>query len=254
MDIVIQGSYTSATPKCIESARKHYPDACIMFSTNAEPGTVGDYGQNHTLYVPNPDDMGNGLVKNLKRQIVTTMVGLEHILLQNHNKLVIKVRSDICFLNNNLEHIWYNGVESVQPNDWSIFKTPVGILDYYTVDPAGAFKLPYHTSDWLMVGDKSELLKYFNNAYQKLVLQPPSNPQRYRPEQWLNWANIPYPYWQADNDMDNSPAAIACTREFFKHNFMLIEAKDAGIYNCKYPGVLARRLPELMTYEKWSVL
>lgn len=248
LSVVIQGVLDKYTNDCFSSVIHHFPGAEIIFSVN-DPSvkTAKHIKLVNTL---DPGVFENKLNKNIKRHVVTSYEGV----LAATNNLVLKIRSDLCFINNNIVHNWFGHLDEftgMPDNPHRIFKTPVGTFEYYTVDPLGEYKLPYHTSDWLMIGQKEDLLTYYKNAHHLLDMTE-QDISRFRPEQWLNFCSIDPDNWHALHETDNNPKAVEATYKYFGSNFIFHDFARNGVYNQKYLSTGTFSLRPTMNSVSWA--
>lgn len=240
---VLQGKIDfNKTSTCIKSIKNYFPNSEIIISSNSVDDSHVNVGQTKTIICEDPGELPSVLNRNLLRQIDTSFYGVQAAIHDN----VIKMRNDLVFINNNL----------IAFVDEAIKQDKLLVGDYYTVDPVGPFALPYHTSDWLVAGHHQSLLVYYGNckrtSFQKELL---ADCGKFRPEQWLNKANIREEYWHANKDTDNNDLACAATFEMFRSHFMMRSMKNMGFYCQKYPTTnLFDLSPQLMTEEKWERL
>lgn len=248
LSVVIQGVLDNYTKICIDSVAQNFPGAEIIFSTNTEDWYVGEKVK--IVKCGDPGVFKHNLNKNIKRHIVTSHNGIKHAT----NNLVLKIRSDLCFINNNIVHNWFGKLDEftgMPDNPHKVFQTPVGTFEYYTLDPLGEYKLPYHTSDWLMIGHKHDLLTYYQNAYHILGMTE-QDISRFRPEQWLNFCSIKPENWHSLHETDNNPDAVEATYKYFGTNFIFHDFARNGIYSQKYINTGTFTLHSTMSSTKWA--
>lgn len=156
ISIVIQGPWNKRLPELLRSVQLYAPEAEVILSTwKSEYEKVRTYLSPNLLLVLNDDipsdyfDPVSGVEDNLRRQIVTTLSGLEHA----SRPYAAKLRSDTIL----------TGSEFFQVNDNSsnpLLQEKITTTNFGFVDPA---KLPYlgYYSDMAMFGRTSDLMTYW---------------------------------------------------------------------------------------------
>lgn len=156
ISIVIQGPFNKRLPELLRSTQLYAPEAEVILSTwKSDYEKVWAYLSPNLVLVVNDDipseyfDPISGVEDNLRRQIVTTMSGLERV----SRPYTAKLRSDTIL----------TGSEFFQVKDNSsnpLLQEKITTTNLGFVDPA---KLPYlgYYSDMAMFGRTSDLMTYW---------------------------------------------------------------------------------------------
>jgi hypothetical protein len=244
---VVQGNINKHTANTVKTIRNHWANAEVIIATNQLTDKTVNIGQDATVCVDDPGDFASGLNKNLLRQCTTSYAGC----LASSNNTIIKLRNDLQFLNQNVEN-WYNSLSEAPYNKSHAFlKNRVLINNFYTIDPSSSYSLTYHTSDWLLMGDKQDLLKYYQNCCEQLPQVAVAYRGNFRPEQWLNKCNLSEKFWKSDHATDNNLEAVENTYRMFESNFIMESINNLGFYSSKYPVCNQFEIAELMNSKKW---
>jgi hypothetical protein len=154
------------TRRCLESVRRHLPEAELILSTWRGASVSG---LPHDVLVINDDpggvpmDVKRRLMNNVNRQIVSTLGGLR----QASRPYAVKLRSDMDlggpdFLN------WF-GRYNRRASEFRVFEERIVGCTLYTINPRRFAPLAFHPSDWFHFGLRADLLKLWDVP---LALEP----------------------------------------------------------------------------------
>ncbi len=253
---IIQGVATQYTAALTQLIRKNYPGAEIVQSTNiidAKPEGICD----KFVVVDDPGTLKSDNNRNLNRQIATTVAGIR----ASSGDIIVKLRSDILLTKGELIDIWAGAIKYYRgPTKFPVFDEKILICNYYTVDPASGMNLCFHPSDWLVVGNRNDVLKLYDHDYHKLENEysPHVEGDRlmYRPEQYL-WIKslhkFGYTYFNIDYDTDCHSNKIENTYQSLIDNFIIFDKNMLNIVNTKYPH-LPDTAPFLINFQQFEQL
>lgn len=187
ISIVVQGAIDKEHTKgCLESIRKHFPEAEIVLSTWENSNVEG---LEYDVIVYNIDPgaylIETGISDNLKRQIVSTMGGIK----KASRKYVLKTRADINF--NGKKFLKYFDKFNKFESKYRVFEKRIIINSCYTRDSQTSMYL-YHPSDWVLFGLKEDIETFFdvpepdfseNSEY--FIYTRPRILRKYAPEQYI---------------------------------------------------------------------
>lgn len=146
-----------STCDVLKSIRKFYPNAEVILSTWKNADLMGldydkvllnnDPGSIIISTIPNP--------YNHNRLIVSSRNGIEHATYD----IVVKTRTDIIFTSNSI----LNLVQYIIPINatYAVFSNYIISTNYYVRNPF-RLNLPFHASDIILIGKKSDLLVFFS--------------------------------------------------------------------------------------------
>lgn len=250
------------TNRCLESLRRHMPDAEIVLSTYKN--SILD-GLTYDVLVESADPGGHvqndelGVWNNTNRQIVTTMAGLRSAT----RRFAVKTRSDVLMTGS--RWLCYFGKFTKRSKEWAVFNQRVLSCTVYARNPSSAYCYPYHPSDWFFFGERDDLQNLWD-----IPLQPepetsrwfashprperdvvPSNLMRYTPEQYL-WITFLRKYGtiRFEHCHDYEHGAGELTQLTFANNLVLLEPSQLQLRFLKYPISYTDRFT-LFTYGDW---
>lgn len=264
VSVIVQGAISKEyTPRCLASVRSTMPNAEIILSV-----AVGsDYrGLDYDKLVLTKDpgtylmDEKNNVYNNVNRQIASTTAGLK----ASERKYALKFRTDIEL--KGIEWLkYFKQFDSECPP--TKFENRVIVCDFYTRNPR-IFPVPYHLSDWIMFGNRIDLLKYFDVGMlpEKDAMWFRNNPKkslcfehmlsRYVPEQYF-CVNF-YKQFEAiscENYYDNSVKNIKNTERFFAENTVVLDYRSQlAIEFKKYDPNRYFDKPTLISFDDWKIL
>lgn len=253
LSFVIQGILDQRTAALAASIVQHFPGAEIVQSTNvAGSSPQGPY--DHFVVVNDPEVLDGENNRNLNRLIRTSYDGV----FKANNPVVCKLRSDLLFTNNTLYHSWYNWLELYQKqfhNELRIFNCPVATLNYYTIDPSAPhpFCLPFHPSDWLMMGQRNEILEYFNIPLKRGdQVYDTEGRLTNRIEQYPALCNLRKHGFSVPLgfDLDIKHVDITDAYRFLVNNFIVFDMYDTGLQSQKYQ--MNPNMEYLFNNRKWQ--
>jgi len=171
ISVVVQGPIIGApdddlkqrlTLRCLQSVRRHLPEAEIVLSTwrdsdvsglpydvlveSDDPGAVWC---NATPDVPRPP-------YNANRQITSTRAGL----LAATKPLAMKLRSDMALTGK--DFLNYFGRYTARAEGWRILGERVVVCDVISKNPRRKYKYPFHPSDWFHFGRREDVLNIWD--------------------------------------------------------------------------------------------
>lgn len=147
-----EGVYS--TYEVLASIRNFFPEAEIILSTWKGSDTSRLIFDKLILNDDPGSIMVNGIAINVNRLIASTKAGL----IEASNPIVVKTRTDVKFISNNL----YNHLHLIVPikSKFGIFNEFVLSTAYYVRNPIRNNWL-FHPTDIFLAGKKEDILSYF---------------------------------------------------------------------------------------------
>ena len=235
------------THRCLESVRQHLPGARIVLST-WEDSDLGDLDYDNVVLNKDPggffmstcrDPKILNEVNNVNRQIVSTAAGIK---LADRN-YILKLRSDIKLKSDNF--LKYYGKYLSKGIDYCILDDRIVTCSFFARNPR-THESPFHPSDWVSFGNKSDLTRIWNiplieETEQRWFLdraRPKAVKQyyktlvsRYNTEQYL-WIGFLRKHGyrvSADHMFDVNDRSIIETEMSFANNLVIISPAEFGI-------------------------
>lgn len=243
---VIRGLITPWTANCIASIRYYYPNSEIIFST-------WDYVEipNHIICdkIVKSQDPGNTHNNQslTNRQIVAARAGLQQV----KTEQVVCIRSDMVFYSDNLLKQNYFRRTSKKASHY-LWEHYIVTSSYYTVNPFGPLKLPYHVADRYQFGKTNDVKEYWN------VNLTNDNMPKLRTEQHLLCENIKKTpdkmiYGELQHDMDVNENNAKDTLHWIQNNFIIVDDHKIGI-NCEKYQWIPPTFPCLITSDVFEII
>lgn len=264
ISVIVQGAISKEyTPKCLSSIRCNMPGAEIILSV-AEGSDCSELDYDKLILTQDPGafliDKKNNVYNNVNRQIVSTVAGLK----STSRQYALKFRTDLELISTEWLQYFkrYDGVSAATK-----FENRVIVCNYYTRNPR-VFPVPYHLSDWIMFGNRNDLLKYFDVKLldEKEALWFKSNPKkslcfeqmlsRYVPEQYfcINFLKQ-FDAISCETYYDNNIKNIESTERFFAENTIILDYQtQLAIEFKKYNPNRYFDSPTLISYNDWRIL
>lgn len=248
ISVVVQGAIDPVnTPLCLQSIRKHLPDAELILSTwvGAKTG-----GLDYDVLVLNEDPGGIlcdpvwKVTNNVNRQIVSSKKGAEAA----SRAFALKIRSDMKLVGLQFIEAWekYKGERA---DNCRVFKHRIVINNLYCANPHRSNFL-FHISDWMQFGLREDILnlwdiplqsehdmgEYFDNKKRPAIDPVPTWSFRYIPEQYIwteclrkNGIVFGFEYYT-----DITPENLALSELSFSNNVTILDYEDSGLRFLKY--------------------
>jgi hypothetical protein len=138
--------------------RTRFPTSEIILSTCNEYERPERLNVDKYLVNKDPGELPNGNLKNVNRNIVNSVNGIN----EAKYPLVCRLRNDLLLLEINFEELLAeSAAKKVNPH-YKIFDKNIICNDLYCVNPIGPYQLAYHFGDWFCLGYKWDLLQLFN--------------------------------------------------------------------------------------------
>jgi len=270
ISVVVQGPIAgrpddklgSLTRRCLDSVRRHLPDAEIILSTyNNSPVD----GLPFDIVVQSEDPGGHiqndslGVWNNSNRQIVTTMAGLS----KASRPFVVKYRTDVLMTGSGWTK--YFGRFQKRANEWHICDERLLACTIYSRNPASPYCFPLHPSDWFFFGYRNDVTKlwdiplqpepetsrYFESRPRPTPDVISTNLMRYTPEQYL-WVSFLRKYGPVEfqHCHDFTQDAVALTELTIANNLVLLEPHQIQMKFLKY-RISQRDLSTVYTHGDW---
>lgn len=269
MTFVVQGPVTQFTGECIRSIRDHFPGKACFLSTwkhedcgNLDPDTI----------ILSTDPGGwvydEGYHCNLNRQLISTQAGLRLVT----TPIVVRLRSDIVFLNNNLQNILDTTWIKDMPHDWDlvdarkvIFNNQIIVPSTYTHHPYRSTR-PFSISDWMAIGWTGDVRMLFDAKPMSdedghWLQSHGSNdnrdpyPMRYYPEQYFplealrRYGDLPSGFMPTGQTSDKTVHDVY--KEVLVDNFHVMDLSQLGVINKKFPRAELQMQGLCMTNDEW---
>ena len=238
ISVVVQGAVDSVnTPLCLNSIRKHLPQAEIILST--WEGTNVD-GLDYDKVIFNQDPGGFYMspceINNVKRQILSTLQGIK----KANRKYILKIRSDMKISGANF--LKYFGKFNNYNKKWHFLKERIIIPSMVTRDPR-IWESPMCPSDWCSFGLKSDMLKLWNIRFPTkeeenfFIEHPrptvvssiyPTLVSRFNPEQfiWIGFIKKYVKDLHVEHMFDVNKESIKETLLSFANNLIILSEKQ----------------------------
>lgn len=248
ISIVVQGVLDSRnTLPALKSMRKHFPGAEIILST-WEGSDVENLTYDKVIFNKDPvaicDASTTNLTNNLSRRLVSTQAGIR----ASGRKYIIKTRPDICFTSNQILGV-LNQFPVRNPY-YSIFDSRIVVCSYFTkkylMSDTEVQPTPFHLSDWISFGLRSDIEKLYAAPLPKepeqssyFIMHPYSGTKKnllgaayqYVPEQYMLYSAVRQvlPDVEFKHYMDFTHDNIHCSAQIIANNFIVFPPKDLGI-------------------------
>lgn len=237
---------TPITKMCLASIRKQFPKAEIILST-WEGSETGGLHYDKLVLSRDPGshifDDSRGRFLNVNRQIVSAFNGIRRAT----RKYVLKVRSDMYFINNRALSLLKGDLQRCV--EYKVSRHRVIITNISTVNPAKAYQCPFHACDWFFLGTKEDLIDIFDiplmpsPEYTRWYESHPfpvnhpdrTNLSRYNPECYI-WSSYLKKYLDLtfNHTSDNSSENVAISEWIFANNTIIYSAYQLGFKSLKY--------------------
>ena len=252
VSVVIQGkNITDHTIKCLNSIRKNFPDAEIIFSTYENEDVSGlDFDILITSVDPKATLLCPNMYNNMNRILTTTRAGLNKV----SRKYCLKIRSDLFFDNDKILSD-FSSLFPIREEYYKIFKQRVVFYSLWTRKfeyIANKYRIltPFYLSDWLCFGLTEDIKLYFNAIeftnepyFSKFFKNTKNNihncegmmPWQFPPEQYFATSFFKKYFEEADMKslQDFSLAKMELSRRIFASNVVICGYKECGAYNQK---------------------
>ncbi len=235
------------TDICIKSIRKYFPNATIILSTWKGSDTKNlDYDILLENNDPGPNQMGD-YNSNCFRQIVSTINGLK----MAKTKYAFKIRTDIKLCNNDIIDYFIKYNESDFDYNYKLLNNRVVTLT--TCNPYRRTRWPFNVCDWIFFGLTEDLINIFDiplinekietnlkDGNDISVINPISPEQYIWTKFLLKYVNIKL---NSKDDISNNN--IELSEKYFANNCIFLNARQAGIFWQKNPGMAYAQTPAL---------
>lgn len=275
LSIVVQGpvSGTKNTPNeftrvCLNTARKFFPGAEIIFSTWKGEDTDG-LRFDKIVFSKSPR-----LEKCLYEDMTEHFVSTNHLLISSQKGLdaatrpyVIKMRSDMAFKSGKCLELMGKYNEYDEDNkEWRVFKQRILTLSQLNPERVNKW-FPYSICDWIQAGLREDVVELYNVPLVDIDCIPRREGMKYiyaddylGAEQYLFHSilerhGLPvelYSRTEGEGDiLKKNAVAIAM-------NMVLLSARKMGVRSLKYPGRMYAIEPALSlgyyTFGEWKEL
>lgn len=252
ISIVVQGkNIAEHTKNCLDSLRKNFPYAEIIFSTyeNEDVSNL-DFDVLVTSVDPKATLLRYNMYNNMNRILTTTRAGLNKV----SRKYCLKIRSDLFFDNDKL----LSGIADnfpIRDEHYTIFKQRVIFYSLWTrkfeyFEDKYRILTPFYLSDWLCFGLTDDIKLYFNEIdftnepyFSKFFNNPKNNmhncegmmPWQFPPEQYFATSFLKKYFKEANMKslQDFSAEKMELSRRIFASNVVICGYKECGAYNQK---------------------
>ncbi|MBB4634496.1 WavE lipopolysaccharide synthesis family protein [Longimicrobium terrae] len=278
ISVVVQGPVMGApdappaarlTQRCLQSVRRHLPDAEIVLST----WRGSDVSGLHFDVLVESDDPGGPrcddpahpgwgpVYYNADRQAVSTYQGLRAA----SRPYAMKLRSDMLLTGTGF--LRYFGRYRARSPQWRLFRERVVVPNYFSRNPRNRLPYPFHPSDWFQFGLREDLLDLWNSPpldpsvprWYEHRPHAPNDPEpwvmyRYTVEQWV-WLSFLRRHGEVpfEHKCDDSPEALDLSDLAFANNLVVADRRALGIRFAKYP-VSVQHAETLYTHREWQAL
>lgn len=248
MSVLMQGPVTPHTKDAVASVRKWFPDAELVLSTWNEQDVEG-LDIDYSVWTVDPGPGAPEAMALQRGNLVRMVVGVKNGLLGVHNQLVLKVRSDVVFTGDGcLAHLdeW----ERRRTGD-EVFGRRIMVPSTGTADPD--VHLCFHVSDWVMLGDKTDLQFLFDVPLTDDCWHPPISPEQYLwfrgayDRKFPGAAELPYSHHK-------TLSLCEATKDFFANNLVVLDTKSQfQLYSSEYAELPDEHWVNLR-HAKWARL
>ncbi|MDF2871451.1 MAG: hypothetical protein K0R05_3026 [Anaerocolumna sp.] len=265
ISVIVQGGINNYTSNCLIKIRKLLPESQIVLATQKE-NNFKNLIYDDIVLIDDPgstiQDYKMNTYNNVNRQILTTQAGLK----KADRRYILKFRTDLYLETTNFLN--YFNVYDIKKNEYTIFKNKILICNYYTRNPR-VVPLPFHPSDWIMFGNKEDIIKYYcdielqtkedANWFMKNVKNSKlyfNSLCRFFPEQHicLEFLRKHYPV-NCNNYYDNSIDNIILTEKFLANNTVIIDYDNiSGIIFPKYNPNRYKDKMTLIKHSDWLIM
>lgn len=263
ISVVVQGAIDlENTWLAMQSIRRYFPEAEIILST-WEGSNVDNLPYDQVIFNKDPggfqDAFAPHFTNNLSRQLVSTQAGIK----TTGRKYVLKMRSDICFHSVRILNIFSEFPARNQ--NYALFDGKIISCAYFTkkylMNGKKVHPAPFHLSDWLSFGLRSDIEKLYaadipqepkQSAY--FATHPYRGAKRnlmgashqYAPEQYILFHAVQksFPEIKFNDYMDFDRENIAFSEQVIANNFIVLPPKDLGF-------VCLKKATGGDTYYKW---
>lgn len=250
ISIVVQGKNIALyTKKCIQSLRKHFPYAEIIFSTyeNEDVSNL-DFDALVTSVDPKATLLSGKMYNNINRILVTTKAGIE----KASRKYCLKIRSDLMFDNDKI--LSDIGAKfPIREEKYAVFEQRVLFYCLWSrkfeyVDNKYFLPTPFYLSDWMCFGLTKDIKIFFEGTpltkepqYSYYFKNPKNRKQnfydpdvtwKFSPEQYFTTTFFGKFFEQANMQslQDVKPEQIELSRRIFASNVVVCGYKECGAY------------------------
>jgi len=266
VSIVVQGAIDeNLTKVALQSIRQCYPDSTIILSTWKGSNLDGlDFDE--CVLSDDPGTVATILsftkekkhFNNVNRQLVSTQNGLAKV----KTKYVLKLRSDMIVLNDNLLRAYNLFLK--HNNKYRIFKEKVAVQNLFSrrkfeVFYGNTFYTPFHISDWFYFGLTEDIRAFFSETplmpeneiiYPKEKLANNKYKYKYKYKYLWHWKYTPEQYFVIKavqryfpeisfrDWTDFNEENIAQSDEFILNNFIILDLAYSGITMPKYEPIV----------------
>lgn len=248
ISVVIQGPINPEHFKrCISSVAKYFPNAEVILSTWPHQNYHSFGGWHHLIENddPGPNILGGNGIRNLNRQIVTTVAGIR----ASTRKYVIKIRSDIAFIHNKL--LGYYPIWNQKGKYYRIFDQRIAVTNAYTLRSSDR---PVYVSDFVYMSTKDNLLKLFDLptpdslAGAEIINGVGSTLDNVGGEQYLATGYFQKVYGPKIISSEESDIILG-------NNFVVLDMqRQFGVICLKYPYYKENWHPTMLTHFEWQQL
>lgn len=250
ISVVVQGAVDIInTHKCLQSIRENFPLSEIVLSTWVD-SFVSECDYDVLVFNKDPGSLAiNASFGNLNRQIVSTLNGIK----KSSRKYVLKLRSDMTLDSCSFLHFWNKYPKRNPKYFWLEHKVIIPTLYCKQfLDIGSQIPTPFHYSDWMHFGLRSDLLKIWNIplAQKKIYSNYFRSKESFTIKldgRWLECMLPPesyifstavkkyIPYMDYQSLDDYCTKYIELSEQILVNNFIVIEPTDLGISMKKPP-------------------
>lgn len=186
--VVVQGPIDKEhTHNCLNSIRKHAPNAFIILST-WKGSNVSGLNYDELVLSEDPGffyySRSHGAKENnVNRQIVSTLAGLKKVT----SEYVLKIRTD--FLLNGIGFLDYLEKFNLFDENYHVFQEKILSCCYFARNPSSKMSYPFHISDIAFFGKTSDIINLYDiplmTRYEAYWNTRSDGFTRYVPEQYI---------------------------------------------------------------------
>ena len=163
ISVVVQGVvHPEFTSTCLNSVRKHLPEAELILSTWCGSDLKG-FDFDVLVETDDPGGFKDGLApnftNNLHRQAISTRNGLKKAI----RPYALKIRGDVALQSANFLTFWDNNPQRM--DDYALFDHKIICSDYFfkkTVGRKEIMPVPFHIGDWVQFGLVQDMLRLWD--------------------------------------------------------------------------------------------